>query len=207
MSETKNEIQQQESQRGVLEIIREIKSGMLNPRNLGQDERRLCVAHFRSEGLSVPEIAQIIRVSDKTIQRDRRAISESNAIKPDPKFAAQYAGHLAAEAEACATRIRRVTRDKKAPHSVKVDGERACFEIFDRLGQRLQSMGFLPQATQRVEADLTHNLGDLSSITDLKNELERLESVERRVSRAQTLPPTIDTPNNEAHKDDKGGSR
>lgn len=181
-------------ERGVLDVIRGIQHGHLNPRDLSLEERRLCVAHLGAEGLSVPEMAQILRRCERTIARDRRATHEENAIEADPRLAGIFAGRLATEAESSISRIRRVARAKDAPHAVRIDGERACFDILDRLVQRLQSLGFLPSAAQRIQADLTHNVGDLPSLGDLRAELERLERIEHDVidAEATVISPPAD---------------
>jgi len=177
--------------RNVFDVLRDIKNGVLDTANLSADDRRLCVAQLVGEGLSVGEIAQVLRVSTRTITRDRQAIHEQNAIEPDPRLGYLFAGRLAAEYEATSARIRRVTRDKDTPPAVKIDGEYKCYDMFDRLVQRLQSIGLVPTAAQRVQSDLTHNLGDLSSMADLRNEVLRLETIERE---AQGLSPPAAAP-------------
>ncbi len=177
--------------RNVFDVLRDIKNGVLDTSNLTADDRRLCVAQLVGDGLSVGEIAQVLRVSTRTITRDRQAIHEQNAIEPDPRLGYLFAGRLAAEYEATSARIRRVTRDKDTPPAVKIDGEYKCYDMFDRLVQRLQSIGLIPTAAQRVQSDLTHNLGDLSSMADLRNEVLRLETIERE---AQGLSPPAAAP-------------
>lgn len=177
--------------RNVFDVLRDIKNGVLDTSNLSADDRRLCVAQLVGDGLSVGEIAQVLRVSTRTITRDRQAIHEQNAIEPDPRLGYLFAGRLAAEYEATSARIRRVTRDKETPPAVKIDGEYKCYDMFDRLVQRLQSIGLIPTAAQRVQSDLTHNLGDLSSMADLRNEVLRLEKIERE---AQGLSPPVAAP-------------
>ncbi len=180
--------------RNVFDVLRDIKNGVLDTSNLSADDRRLCVAQLVGDGLSVGEIAQVLRVSTRTITRDRQAIHEQNAIEPDPRLGYLFAGRLAAEYEATSARIRRVTRDKDTPPAVKIDGEYKCYDMFDRLVQRLQSIGLIPTATQRVQSDLTHNLGDLSSMADLRNEVLRLETIEREaqgLSPPRAAPPSV----------------
>lgn len=177
--------------RNVFDVLRDIKNGVLDTSNLSADDRRLCVAQLVGEGLSVGEIAQVLRVSTRTVTRDRQAIHEQNAIEPDPRLGYLFAGRLAAEYEATSARIRRVTRDKDTPPAVKIDGEYKCYDMFDRLVQRLQSIGLIPTAAQRVQSELTHNLGDLSSMADLRNEVLRLETIERE---AQGLSPPAAAP-------------
>lgn len=161
---------------GVLATIRRIKSGSLAPANLGAADRRHCVGYLSAEGVSVPEMAEMLGVSERTIARDRRAIIEANAIDPDPKLAGQVAGRLLVEAEHCIGRIRRTTREKDAPHAVRVEGERQVFSILSELTQRLQSLGYLPEAARRVEADVAHRGGGMPTVEELTLELHRLVS-------------------------------
>ena len=167
-----------EKERPVLELIRQIKAGSLDPRQLPAAERQACVMHLSAEGLSVPEIGQVLKRSDRTIARDRRAIQEANALQQDPRFAGETAGVLINEAEACISHIRRAVRAADTPAAVRVEAERAIFAIRSELCQRLQSLGFLYTATHRVEAYLTHGYAELPSFDELKTELQRLLEVE-----------------------------
>ncbi|MCA9293203.1 MAG: hypothetical protein KDA20_05260 [Phycisphaerales bacterium] len=163
--------------RGVLDIIRDLKSGVLDPCNLAPEERQLCVAHLNGEGLSVAEIAKVLKVSDRTVQRDRKAILQSNRLEHNPQLAGEYAGWLIAEAEATVSRLRRTARDRETPAAVKIEAEKACFDIRDRVIQRLQSLGFLPMATQRVHADLIHHTGEAQTLAEIQAEAQRLQEI------------------------------
>jgi len=184
--------------RGVLEVIREIKTGTFDPKCLSPGDRQSCVMHLGVEGMSVAEIADVLKVSDRTVMRDRKAIQEANAIEHDPKLAGQFAGRLAAEAEVCVNRIRRVTRDKAAPHAERIEGERACFEILDKLAHRLQSMGFLPTAAQQVQADLTHHVGDSIGIDQICIEAQRLKQINLDTIVVEATPVSPATTNQPA---------
>lgn len=172
---------QRQEDRGALAIIRDIKNRTLDPKLLSTDDRRECVDHLMTEGLTAGEMVQILNVSDRTIARDRKAIQEANAIEHDPNLAGQFAGRLVAEAETCISRIRRVTRDKNAPHAVKVDGEKGCYQILSDLSARLQSLGYLPSAAQRIQADLTHSIDGPNCLAEIRSEIDRLEPIEREV--------------------------
>ena len=164
-------------QRSVLDLIRLVKDGRVNPRLLGPDDRRACVAHLCGEGLFVPEIAQFLKCSDRTVTRDRRAIQDAAALDYDPALAGRIAGQLVAEATHCVERIRRVSRDRATPPAIKVDAEHKCFDILCSLTQRLQSLGFLPTATQRHEADITHHQSDLPDLDQIQREVQRLRDL------------------------------
>jgi hypothetical protein len=157
-------IQTETPERSVLDMITQIRSGDLDPKTLAPADRQACVAHLCAEGLCVPEIAQFLKHSDRTITRDRRAIQEAAALTHDPQLAGRIAGQLVQEAMVCMDRIRRVSRDRETPPAVKVEAERFCFQILSELTQLLQSLGYLPTAAQRVEADLTHHAAEVPTL-------------------------------------------
>lgn len=181
--------------RGVLGLLTEIRAGRTDPKSIGVDERRRCVMHLGAEGVSVPEIAGLLQTSERTIARDRQAIREEQALEPDPQLSGLMAGRLVAEAETCIARIRRVTRDKEAPHTARIDGERAVFDILDRMTQRLQSLGLLPVSVQRLEASLTHRLEGEVSLAEIEAEAGRLKVIEQQslASNANASAPSEET--------------
>lgn len=162
---------------GVLGMIRGIREGTVNPRHLRAEDRRLCVEHLSGEGVAIVEIAAVLKVSERTVRRDRQAVLQEHALTPSTELASEYAGRLQMEMERSMTNIRRIARDKGVAPSTRIEGERACIEILDRCVQRLQSMGILPLATQRHEADVTHHIGELS-IESMQSELDRLNFIE-----------------------------
>ena len=164
----------EESGRGVLRTIREIKAGTLKPKLLSPEDRRACVGHVYSEGLSVPQTAEFLKVSERTIARDRKALQEEGAIDRDPRLAGVVAGRLMAEADQCMQRIRRATRPKDTPPAVRVEGERVCFSILSDLTQRLQSLGYLPTAAQEFTATLSHTIGDIPQFEETEREIKQL---------------------------------
>jgi len=164
--------------RNVLDLLREINQKRLNPRDISSDERRACVAHFGAEGFTVPEMAGLLGCSDRTIARDRQALRELRALEHDPKLADQMAGEILYQAHQCIERIRRTTRDKEVPPATRLDGERAVFEIMDKMVHRLQTLGHLPSSAQQIEATLTHRLEDLPTLAQIHEEAKRVDCIE-----------------------------
>ena len=175
--------------------------------------------HLSAEGLSVPEIAQVLKRSERTIARDRKAIQEANALQQDPRFAGEMAGVLINEAEACISHIRRAVRAADTLPAVRVEAERASFEIRRELCRLLQSLGFLPTTAHRVEDHLTHGYAEPPSFEELETELQRLHEVEisdprvvreladlqdrfGRARLAEGLSKVGETPQNEEPNDD-----
>jgi len=175
---TDQDPQNEPAERGVIDLVRGIKTGAIGPKSISTDERRRCAEHLRGEGLSTAEIAKVLGVADRTIRRDHEANADARAIQPDAAMADRYAGHLMHEADLAITRIRRITREDDATPAARIEAARACFDIQDKVCERLQSMGYLPKAAQHLEASVTHNAGDLSSLASLSSEIERLQTIE-----------------------------
>ncbi len=105
--------------RSVLSVIRDIQQGALAPRSLGVEDRRRCVEHLTGEGYSLAEIAEILKVTERTIARDRSAVRRSNAIECDEDLTGEMVGQLVKQADTTINRIRRVTRDSGTPPAAR----------------------------------------------------------------------------------------
>jgi len=155
-----------------LDILRGIKEGSINPATLLPSQRRLLVPFLMAEGQSTAEIAHLLKASDRTIERDKKAIRQENALSKNPELADIMAGRLVDEAQACIQRIRKFERDSDCPPAAKIEGEKACFHIVNNLAERFQSMGYLPIAAKKLEADLTHHMGNPLSLNEIVSEAQ-----------------------------------
>ena len=159
------------------DILQGIKKGTTDPASLLPNQRKLLVSFLVAEGQSTTEIAPLIKVSDRTIERDKKNIREENALSRDPKLANIIAGRLVDEAQVCIQRIRKFQRDSNCPPAAKIEGEKGCFHIVDSLAERLQSMGYLPTAAKKLEADLTHHMENTLSLDEIESEAQRLQDI------------------------------
>ena len=130
-----------------------------------------------ADGYSTADMAQILKVSDRSIERDKKAIRETNALAADPELVEQMVGRLVCEAELSVQRIRKAVRDKDTPHSVKVDAEYRCFQIINEMTISLQRIGYLPTATARLQADITHSIGQVPELSHIELEYQRLKRI------------------------------
>ncbi len=160
-----------------LDILQGIKKGTTDPASLLPNQRKLIVPFLMAEGQSTAEIAHLLKVSDRTIERDKKAILQENAISQDPELADVIAGRLVDEAQICIQRIRKFERDANCPSAAKIEGEKGCFHIVNSLAERLQSMGYLPTAAKKLEADLTHRMENTLPLDDLISEAQRLKDI------------------------------
>jgi hypothetical protein len=162
-----------------LKILQEIKNGVTDPKSLSGSERKSLIPFLMAEGQSTAEIAHLLKVSDRTIERDKKAIRKDNALAHDPELTNIMAGKLQYEAQLSIQRIRKFQRDKDCTPATKIDAEHRCFQIASTLSERLQSLGFLKTATAKIEADLTHHLENPLSLDELESELKHLQEIEK----------------------------
>ena len=163
--------------RSVLSLMRDIQQGALAPRSLGVEDRRRCVEHLTGEGYSLAEIAEILKVAERTIARDRSAVRQSNAIQADENITGEMVGQLITQADTSIHRIHRITRDSDTPPSARIDGEKACWAITRELVNTLQSLGYLPNAPQQIQGQITHQVEHLPAFGQMNEEVTRLELI------------------------------
>lgn len=164
----------------VLDLIRRIRSGDIAPEGLDKDSRRACVEYLMGEGYSMVEIAEILKVTDRTVRRDREAIRAAHALQRDPRLVEEMVGRLVQRADTAVERISRAVRGKEAKPVDRIEAETACWRILKELVECLQRLGYLPTAAVQVRGDVRHSLSvELPSVADLQAEAERLEVIGR----------------------------
>lgn len=180
---------------GSLALLQQIRNGDIKPKSLAPSQRRLLVSMLLNEGQSSSEIAQLLDVSDRTIERDRQALRKEGSLQHDPDLVNEVARQLKAQGELSIQRMLKIARGKDAPYSVKVDAYHRCFEIFCRYIEKLQSLGFLPAAATKVEAKLSRGFDEIPTIDEINAELLRINSLlpDGTKSKAQILSLIEDT--------------
>lgn len=159
----------------VIKLIRQIKAGTLRGNMLAPRDRQRCVEHLTWEGVSAPEIAEILGLSERTINRDRAQIRSDNALSRDPALAGELSGQILQQSERAATTLRRLSKDPATPPSVRVEAERIAFELRRQTIQTLQSLGYLPTTAQECRGEFFGNMGiELPKFTELAAEITQL---------------------------------
>jgi hypothetical protein len=166
-----------DTEQRTLSLLQKIQTGALDPKCIRPAERRLIVSYLMADGYCTADMAQIPQVSDRSIERDKKALREANALAADPQLTEQMAGRLVFEAELSIQRIRKAARDKNTPQAVKVDAEHRCYQIFSDMITSMQRLGYLPMATTRLQADLTHHVGQIPDLSQMQEEVQRLRQI------------------------------
>ena len=143
---------------------------------LDKDDRIRVVEHLTGEGYSGAEIAEVLKVSERTIIRDRIAARELNALAPSPELVGQVVGHLVRAAEQTTAHLRRIARDPNAKPADKIEAEKASWQVQRECVVTMQGLGYLPTAPTTLNAHITSG-DDVPQTEALLSEIERLESL------------------------------
>lgn len=161
----------------VLELIRGIQSGSIRAQSISVKNRRACVEHLTADGFSVPEIAQVLATSDRTIARDRAEMRMAHSVDPSPELTKQMVGHLLREAEISVNRLRRFARGQDVDVAQKIESEKAAWATTRDMFQTLQRLGYLPSAPTTIQGQLFHQYEAMASPEEMQREIERIEQI------------------------------
>ena len=126
----------------VLDTLRMIREGFMNPGDISIRDRRICVAYLRSEGYTQQEICEIFKVHRHTIIRDEKAIRKEYAKLVDDIEVKSTAGELIAHARHLTARA---IREKNYALAWKIQRE---------LISDLQSLGYLPKTPEQHQLQI-----------------------------------------------------
>lgn len=157
-------------------LIKQIKEGSLDPKNLSAEQRQDCVEALRMEGQSYPSIAQLLERNEKTIKRDWEAICKRNSKKPSPEYALRLIGELIEKASAKGDHLTRLSHSKEGSIQEKAQAEYYAWKVLQEASQLLQSAGYLPHQPTRIEGEVHHYQEDRSPV-QLKEEIARVEKI------------------------------
>ena len=153
----------------IIPLIQGLKSGTIAPRTISPSSRRMCIQEFLVEGLTVPEIAMILKCSERTIFRDLKTLRRQRVLLPEDLQVNELLGNLWHELAMCATKARRAARDKNARPEDKIDAERLVVQLHLQLTALLARLGFIkppPQPPTRVRITLDGATNDAPDLDD-----------------------------------------
>lgn len=157
-----------------LDLLKKINQKTIDPKSIKLDDRRQIVAHLMAQGYSTVEMGEIFHVSDRCIERDRKAIREANAIKADSKLVEIMAGRLICQAESTIHGMLKAARSETATPAVRIEAHHRSFLVVRDLIQQLQSLGYLPTAARKLEAEVVHHVSEVPQLPEIEAEVKRL---------------------------------
>jgi len=126
----------------IVDILRKIREGFLNPKEISISDRRVCVAYLRLEGYRQEEIAQIFKVHRQTVIRDEKANRLEAAKLVDDIDVKSVAGNLMGWARNLTAKA---LREKDYGLAWRIQRE---------LVSDLQSLGYLPRSPEQYHVQI-----------------------------------------------------
>ena len=163
----------------VVDILKRIREGSLDPKEISISDRQVCVAYLRLEGYRQEEIAQIFKVHRLTIMRDEKANRRELAKLVDEIDVKNYAGELIASA-----RHLRAKALRKKDYTLAWNIERGLLSD-------LQSLGYLPRAPERHQLQI----GTFVDLVQLAMKKVDAEVIKPGANNKNELPSVPDSSN------------
>jgi transposase len=162
--------------RSVLTLLRDVHEGRLSGQMLAKPDRIRIVEHMTAEGYGASEIAEVLKVTERTVTRDRADARAMNALTVTPGFVLETVGQLAATADQVKRRLRRIGRDTSAKPADRIAAEMGVWQVERELVTTLQGLGYLPTAATEINARISGD-AHLPATSELLAELDRLRAL------------------------------
>jgi hypothetical protein len=162
----------------VYKILKQIKEGVFEAKDLPKEQRQECVEVLTLEGQSVSAIANLLNRSEKTIKRDLEDIWQRNSRKPTAEIALQLIAEMIGKSKSQQAHLMRLARSDEGTVQERTQAEYLAWKIQSETVERLQSLGYLPLAPQKVVGDIYHHQDeDIKTPAELQGELVSLEEM------------------------------
>ncbi len=114
------------------------------------ETRQRCVDHLTHEGFSTTEIAELMKISVRTVRRDRSAIRKDHALTPDLALGDELLGEFQRLILASIQRLVRLAHDVNTPPFARLWAEEAIVRNYQRLIDTAHRMNYLADGSRRL---------------------------------------------------------
>ncbi len=165
----------------IVDILKKIRGGLLDPKKLTTSDRRTCVVYLRLEGCTQEEIAEILKVHRLTIIRDEKANHRETAKLVDEIDVKSIAGNTISLARHL---IAKALREKDYALAWKIWREKTS---------DLQSLGYLPRSPEQHQVQI----GTFLELVQLAN-MQPVEAkkIKVKAKKKKALPSARGSKNN-----------
>ena len=161
----------------VHEMLGQIKAGQIDPKAMTSINRQLCVEALILEGYQNASVAQVLKISDRTVRRDIQEIKRKNALEPSVDLAKQMIGQFFQKAMNHHAYLTRLARSQKATVAEKTLAETVAWKVLKECLEKFQTLGYVPLKPQEVYGHFFHQSepDTLEVINAMKKQLIELE--------------------------------
>lgn len=175
----------------IINLIQQLKDKTCDPSTIPKDQRQEIVRVLRLEGYSISHIAQILDVSEKTVQRDIIEIRAKNTQSPSIEFVKQYIGDLLISAETYETKLMGLARDTEGSIGERAQAQFLAWRVRKEKTELLQSLGYLPLQPQKLEGNILHHISSEETENSLDQTEKKIREIEAVAREAGTLDASL----------------
>jgi transposase len=185
------DLKKDDSEIPAVQLLQQINAGLVDPKLLDPTSRQRCIEVLVAEGYTVPNIAQVLKRSEKTIGRDLKDIQARHALSPDAEFAKQLIGQVFQKAMNHHDHLVRLARTQGATVGEKVLAEASAWKVLKELVERLQDLGYLPQKPEQVSGDIYHHIVSEEGGESYDQVKKMITDIESTAKETNSLTPEL----------------
>ena len=150
----------------VHDLIQELSAGRRSADDLLPAQRRLCVDHLTDEGFTNTDIARVLRVSARTVTRDRLAARRDHAVQPDCYLGDELLGEYERLTLVGIARLTRLTRDSDTPAYARLWAEEAIHKMYQRFIDTAHRLKYLATGSSRLQQQRDNDPAENQRLAD-----------------------------------------
>jgi len=158
-----------------ISVLNDIQDKKIAPETLPKETRQLCAELLLARGATPSEIAELLKVSIRTVHRDLCDIKKANAIDRSPEFVTQHVGQLIGSASSIYSNLLKISNSKNAKCADKIEAGHKAWLVLKDLSLLFIHLGYLPNAPTEINANFNHAFAQAPDIDEVTNELSDLE--------------------------------
>jgi len=133
-----------------VELLRNLSVGAIDPETLPIETRRRCVEHLTHQAFTNDEIAELMRVTERTIQRDRAALRKETRLEPDRRLGDELLGEYERIVSACVARLTRLARDPSVHPYARLWADEAMSKTYARFIDAAYRLNYFESGRERL---------------------------------------------------------
>lgn len=125
------------------DLIHRLCDGEVQVEQLTPALRQRCVEHLTLGGYSNSDIAALLKISERTVTRDRTAIRRDGALSTTPELGNELLGEYQRLTLASIQRLTRLASDSATPPYARLWAEDAVTRVYQRFMETARRLGYL----------------------------------------------------------------
>ncbi len=158
----------------VAAVLEQLHAGEVAGAALPLELRRRCVEHLTDEAFTTGEIAQVMRISERTVRRDRAALRRAGGVAPDARLGDELLGEFERIVTGAVGRLTRLSRESTSPPYVRLWAEQAMVRIYQRYIETAHRLNYIEDGQRRLREQRTESGTDLQAMHRRMDMVKRL---------------------------------